>query len=164
MSRIEPQPVLIGSLLDRLIDPDPTTRTEPPRSAGQSLRELKHSVRRDLENLLNTRGRFMPLPSGLGELTASLANYGIPDFAALPMGGREDRDRFRLMIERAIQRYEPRFKSVTVTLLDKEEPLDRTLRFRIDALLHAEPLPEPVVFDSILEPTTRQFQVQRPRR
>ena len=164
MSRMDTGQVLVGSLLDRLIDHDPSSRHDPSRGTGQSLRELKHSVRRDLENLLNTRGRFMPLDEGLGELPASLANYGIPDFAALPMGGREDRDRFRLLIERAIRRFEPRFKSVSVQLLDREEPLDRTLRFRIDALLHAEPLPEPVVFDSYLEPTTRQFQVQRPRR
>jgi len=33
------------------------------------------------------------------------------------------------------------------------------LRFRIDALLRADPAPEPVIFDSTLEPVTTQFAV-----
>ena len=36
---------------------------------------------------------------------------------------------------------------------------DRVIRFRIDALLHADPAPEPVVFDSQLEPSSNLFKV-----
>ena len=42
---------------------------------------------------------------------------------------------------------------------ENPEPGDRTLRFRIDALLRADPSPEPVIFDSTLEPATHQFAV-----
>jgi type VI secretion system protein ImpF len=47
-----------------------------------------------------------------------------------------------------------------VELVANPEPGDRTLRFRIDALLRADPSPEPVVFDSTLEPATHTFAVQ----
>ena len=64
------------------------------------------------------------------------------------------------VIESVIRRYEPRFKSVRATLLDNVEPLDRTLRFRIDAVVYAEPAPENLTFDSSLEPVTGNVEVK----
>ena len=40
---------------------------------------------------------------------------------------------------------------------------DRTLRFSIDATLYADPFPEIVVFDSVLEPVTRTVNVEEIR-
>jgi type VI secretion system protein ImpF len=45
-------------------------------------------------------------------------------------------------------------------MLENSNPLDRTLRFRIDALLYAEPAPEPVVFDSAMEPATGNVEIK----
>ena len=45
-------------------------------------------------------------------------------------------------------------------MLHDAGPLDRTLRFRIDGLLRAEPAPEPVVFDSALQPATGNVEVK----
>jgi type VI secretion system protein ImpF len=87
-------------------------------------------------------------------------NFGIPDFTGANLASAESREQFRRVIETVIRKYEPRFKTVRVTLLDNVEPLDRTLRFRIDALLYAEPSPEPLVFDSLLEPVSRSVQVK----
>ena len=47
-----------------------------------------------------------------------------------------------------------------VKLKENAESLDRTLRFQIDALLLVEPAPEPVVFDSTLEPVTGSVEVK----
>ena len=58
-----------------------------------------------------------------------------------------------------IRRHEPRLLRVSVELVSNPEPVDRTLRFKIDALLRADPAPEPVVFDSTVEPATTQFAV-----
>jgi predicted component of type VI protein secretion system len=38
--------------------------------------------------------------------------------------------------------------------------VSRTLDLRIDALLYAEPAPEPVVFDSQLDPASHDFKVE----
>ena len=52
---------------------------------------------------------------------------------------------------------------VRVTLPDKGDRMDRSARFRIDALLSADPAPEPVSFDTALEPTTRRVDVSTGR-
>jgi type VI secretion system protein ImpF len=147
-------------VLDRLLDESPEVTRETPKSRNQVLRELKQSVRRDLENLLNTRWSPSVWPENYTELERSLVNYGIPDITSQHLASGEGRELLRRIIETAIRRYEPRFKRVHVEMLDNAEPLDRTLRFRIDALMHAEPAPEPVVFDSALEPSTGNVEVR----
>jgi type VI secretion system protein ImpF len=160
MTRIQADQPLVPSVLDRLLDDEPQVRSEPGRPRHQVLRELKQSVRRDLENLLNTRRRCRPWPADLADLEQSLVNYGLPDFTGTNMGSAEGREQFRLTLESIIRRWEPRFQTVRVELLDSTEPLDRTVRFRIDALLRADPAPEPVIFDSVLEPSTGAFEVK----
>lgn len=160
MSTIRAEQPLVPSVLDRLLDFEPAVSREPPRNRSQVLRDLKQSVRRDLENLLNTRRRCMPWPNGLKELQKSLVNYGIPDFTGANMGSDQDRHDFCRTLQTLIRQYEPRFKTVNVVLLTNAEPLDRTVRFRIDALLHADPAPEPVIFDSTLEPSSWTFAVK----
>jgi len=157
MSRGDPVMRVVPSVLDRLI-----SGSERDAAGGyhQVLRDLKASVRRDLENLLNTRWRCHSFPPDMEELETSLMNYGIPDLTNANLGVGQNREEFRRIIEKAIRRFEPRFKRVNVQIIPSPDPFDRTMRFRIDALLHAEPAPEPVVFDSSLEPTTYTFKVQ----
>jgi type VI secretion system protein ImpF len=159
LARIREDQPLVPSVFDRLIDDDIMTQRETPKSRNQILRELKQSVGRDLENLLNTRWRCAAWPPDLEQLELSLVNYGIPDFTGANMGTAANRENLRQIVERVLQTFEPRFKSVRVELLENREREDRMLRFRIDALLYAEPAPEPVVFDSQLEPTSATFEV-----
>lgn len=158
---------LMPSLLDRLIDEDPTSRHEEPKNQFQRLRQLKQSVRRDLENLLNTRWRAVGWPRELEPqdenrrpfLETSVANYGIPDFTGANLGSAGSREDFVRVIQEAISQFEPRLRRIKVELIDNTERDDRTMRFRIDAMLLAEPEPEPIVFDSALEPTTGSFRI-----
>jgi type VI secretion system protein ImpF len=161
MSRVPIDQPLLPSVLDRLVDDDPTSQKEAPRSQTQLLRDLKQSVRRDLENLLNTRRRIVGAPAGLADLERSLVTYGVPDITGLDLASAGRRAEFTRGIEEVIRKYEPRFTSVRVQLLDNTDQTDRTLRFRIDALLRAEPAPEPVVFDTSLEPATGTIEVKR---
>ncbi|SRR5579884_1412883 len=160
MATISADQPLVPSVLDRLLDDEPDVRRDPAPSPHQLLRTVKQAVRRDLQNLLNTRRRCLPWPQGLTELAHSLVNYGMPDFTEVNMGSGEGRGQLRQLLESVICQCEPRFKSVTVHLLDNEDPLDRTLRFRIDALLHAVPAPEPVAFDTTLETATGTIEVR----
>ena len=160
MATIARDQPLVVSLLDRLLDDEPGVSTEPSRGRTQVLRTLKQSVRRDLQDLLNTRTRCLSWPPGLKELKQSLVNYGLPDFTGADLGSAKDREQFCGLVQAMIRQHEPRFKSVAVRLLGSAEPLDRTLRFRIDAMLRAEPAPEPVVFDSVLQPATGAFEVK----
>jgi type VI secretion system protein ImpF len=160
MARKQGERPLVASVLDRLLDNDPGVSREAPTSRRQQLRDLEEAVRRDLQNLLNTRLRCLDVPDDLKELQTSLVNYGLPDLTAATMVSGQDREGLGRQVEQVIRRFDPRFRSVRVTLLDNAEPLDRTLRFRIDGLLHAEPAPEPVAFDSVLRPVTSDFEVK----
>jgi type VI secretion system protein ImpF len=151
---------LANSSLDRLLDDEPGNRKEQPRSVGQQLRELKHGLRRDLENLLNTRWRCRVWPPELDQLDVSLVNYGIPDFTGVNMSVPAERENLRIVIQRAITRFEPRLKNVVVTVLQNADEFDRVLRFRINGVMRAEPSPEPVTFDSELEPSTTSIEVK----
>ena len=159
MARIREDQPLVPSVLDRLLDDEPGNQQEPPKSRNQVLREMKLSVRRDLENLLNTRWRCLAWPPDLDQLDASLVNYGLPDFTGVGMATPQQRDHLRRVVEQTVRRFEPRLRAVKVVLLENPDDLDRTLRFRIDGLLYVEPAPEPVVFDSQLEPVTSTFEV-----
>ncbi len=164
MSTVRPNQRLLPSVLDRLLDDDPSVTREAEKSRSQLLRELKQSVRRDLENLLNTRISLYPIPEDLQELQTSVLNYGIPDFTGVGMGSRTQRTKLARIVQDAIQRFETRFKTVRVELVDDRGSLnDRTIRFRIEGLLHAEPAPEPVTFDSQLRPQLGEFDVKADR-
>jgi type VI secretion system protein ImpF len=160
MAKVRQEQSLLPSVLDRLLDDEPGNQRETPKSRNQVLRELKNSVRRDLEQLLNTRWRCSSWPRDLDQLDLSLVNYGIPDFTGTNMSQPTEREQLRVTIEQIIRKFEPRFKSVRVNMLENSDAFDRTLRFRIDALLYAEPAPEPVVFDSQLEPSSATFQIK----
>ncbi len=160
MSRIRPNQLLLPSVLDRLLDFEPEVSKEPPKSRTQLLRDLKQSVRRDLECLLNSRVCVYPVPDDLPALKISVLNYGIPDFTGLAMGSRENRENLREIVEDTIRRFETRFKSVHVEIAEDFDLNKRSLRFRIDGVLHAEPAPEPVVFDSELRPQSCEFEVK----
>jgi type VI secretion system protein ImpF len=160
MSRTQTDQPLVPSVLDRLLDDDPSVSRETAKSRTQVLRELKQSVRRDLENLLNTRWRCQGWPDDLDQLDLSLMNYGIPDITGADLRSAAGRERFRQILERVIRHFEPRFLRVAVEVLENTEALDHAMRFRINALMYAEPAPEPVVFDSSLEPATGNVEVK----
>jgi type VI secretion system protein ImpF len=148
------------SVLDRLFDEDPSVTVDTEKTRLRKLKDLRSSVRRDLENLLNSRYRIISPPEDLKEVETSLLNYGLPDLATVNMLDVTKRREFTRQIENIIRTFEPRFKSVTVRYLENGEKQDRTLRFRIDAVMYADPAPEVVVFDSVLEPVLRAVTVE----
>ena len=160
MARPKVTQALTPSILDRLLDFDPSRKVEAAISRSQVIKELRESVRRDLEFLLNTRKRCVEDISQWDELEYTVLNYGIPDATGVNIGAEDAREEFAKIIEKTVIKYEPRFKSVTITVLNDANSIDRTFRFRIDALLKVEPAVKPVVFDSSLEPVTRSFNVR----
>ena len=89
-----------------------------------------------------------------------MINYGIPDLTGTPLASSREREEFRRSIQSVILLYEPRLKKLKVTLGDQVDAIDRTIRFHIEAILQAEPAPEPVAFDSTLRLTTGSFEVK----
>lgn len=142
---------LAPSLLDRLLS---------DRRGKKNLRHLRQFVALDLEDLLNTRCRCGMLPDEMEELETSAVNYGLPDFTGVKMSSAAERGQLRKVLEDTIRRYESRLSSVRVFLVENTGQSDRRVHFRIEATLNTQPAPEPVVFDSSLEPSTANFQVK----
>jgi type VI secretion system protein ImpF len=146
-------------LLDRLLDADPGAPADPPLTASVALDTLRAAVRRDLEALLNARRRRWPLPEGLAELPASPLGYGIPDATSGAYAYPERRKALAEEVERVIRRFEPRLMNVHVELRDQGNPLDRTLRLKVDAVLRADPVPEHIAFETVVEPVNHEVRV-----
>lgn len=129
---------VVASILDRLIDDDPTGIEALPVRL-QDLQQLKASVARDLEALLNTRQElFNQSAADFPEVDRSIVTYGLPDFSAFNLRSQRDRQAVQREVENAILKFEPRLAEVRVSL----EPLkehDRNVRFRVDALLKMDP-------------------------
>jgi type VI secretion system protein ImpF len=155
-----------ASILDRLVDPG--TWEVLARDPGLGMQggsglqgDLRAAVERDLENLLNTRRPPVGWPEELAEeLDRSLLAYGLQDLSTVNFVSDDSREEFRQIVENSVRQFEPRFRTVTVVLRQDAEGMDRTLRLGIEGLLHAEPVPLTVAFDSILEPVACGIDVE----
>jgi|ERR1039457_520021 type VI secretion system protein ImpF len=136
-----------GSILDRLIDLDPDTRSDPVQYRSFSYNQMRSVVERDLENLLNTKCFTSDLPESFTELRNSLLTYGLSDFTSKNPATPSVRSELRQEIERAISFFEPRLRNVSVKFENPEKG-DRMLKFKITALLQMDDESEPVSFDT----------------
>jgi len=145
-------------LLDRLIDEEPKAKSEGPMTRSTSLSKLKIAVRRDLENLLNTRMTPDSIPEGCVEVLRSVYCYGLPDITSLPANFLYEQGKLLQAIESAVRMFEPRLDGVRVSLLPATGN-SRVLRFVIDGMLRIDPLPEHVVYDASMELTSLEVQI-----
>jgi type VI secretion system protein ImpF len=150
--------VILPSLIDRLVDREPGNRKEAQDARSQSLKELKDSVRRDLEWLLNSRRcPVEPAPSAR-ELWRSVYCFGLPDITGVSLSSGEDRTRLARMVETVVATFEPRLQNVTVSMNPAAQN-SHILRFQIEALLRTEPAPARVFFDTTLELSKGEYEV-----
>ena len=147
------------SVLDRLIDYEPEASRDVDLSRPKSLRQLKEAVRRDLEWLLNTRQATGGLLSDLKEVNNSLAAFGLPEFTDLSPDKPNDQKEMRRQIEDTIRFFEPRLDAVVVTF-QQSYSTERLMHFRIDAHLKVDPEPEPITFDTVVQPGSGQYVVR----
>ncbi len=162
MARTDHETRVTSSVLDRLLDFEPKSPQESVKSRSKSLAELKQSVRRDLEWLLNTRRYLGEIEENLEEVNKSVAIYGLPDFTGISAKSHIELKRLTHAVENALKIFEPRFLNVKV-MLEPISNIERLLKFRIEAELNIEPSPEPIAFDTVLQLGSGDFQVKENR-
>lgn len=147
------------SLFDKLFDDTPLQAAR----RRLSMDEVKDSVARDLEALLNTRTIIdESLSPRFPHALRSISSFGLNDFSGMSLASVNDRREICASIERAIARHEPRLKDIQVDLeLDRRSI--NALFFSIRAVLVVRPAQEPVSFDAMLQPTTLQYSIARQR-
>lgn len=152
------------TLLERLTDNAPREQFEKHPLRLVAAEELKESVARDLEALLNSRCAYGPeVFESYPEALHSMCSYGMNDFVGLSLANPADRNHICRSLERTIAIHERRLKQVHVSLELESGAVNR-LKFAIHALLIVHPSTEPVFFDALLQPSTLQYSVSRAKR
>ena len=147
-------------LLDRLLGEQSACRP----GHGMTLEQLKDSVARDLEDLLNTRCALSDeLLEAYPECAGSIVNYGLIDFAGMCLSSSEDRARICAALKLAIERHEPRLRNVQAWLERESGSINR-VSFAISATLAGLPMTEPVNFDAVLQPSSLHYSINRSAR
>lgn len=133
-------------LFDRLVDRNPEgVELVPMRTLDR--RELRTSVRRELELLFSTRSSLPTHHVPLRD--RSVLDYGIPDFSTFFARSFDDRARLAGALLRAIVAYEPRLADVRVRVEADAEHEERAV-CRIEANLVVGAVREPVAFETVL--------------
>jgi type VI secretion system protein ImpF len=132
--------------------------------AKLTMDDLKDSVARDLEALLNTRTLITEeLLKQFPECSRSILTYGLNDFAGLSLASTDDRAFICRALEAAIAKHEPRLRSVKASLELHGASINR-LNFAISALLVVHPAKEPVSFDAVLQPSSLHYSISKGKR
>jgi type VI secretion system protein ImpF len=152
--------ILTHSVLDRVAG----TGEGPTRSTRLAIGvdDLRRAVRRDLEWLLNTRRVLGDEYEGLEEVSTSHLAFGLPDLSLFSRTSKLDSRAVCGLIEAAIAAFEPRMEkgSVKVDFVESSSVDDFSMHFRIRGVLHVEPITEPVVFDTALDPHNGTLRVE----
>jgi type VI secretion system protein ImpF len=139
----EPKPIegARALLFDRLVDVSPEWDEHERRILNRN--QLKASVRRELERLLNTRCSISL--HQLGEEERSVVNYGIPDFSSLSPRNADDHVLIAAIVGQTITAFEPRLRQVRVEV-GPVEGAQLSLFLIINAELRVGLFTEPVSF------------------
>ena len=140
------------SLLDRLMDDAPDDPRDPGCRRPTPMLSLRNAVRRDLEALLNARRPLAAPASGLSRAEAFPARLWHPGrYRSRRFTDPRRREACGPKSSIPIRRFEPRLQ-LRVTIADsRRTELEATLRLRIEAMLRAEPAPEPIAFDTLVD-------------
>jgi len=138
-------------ILDRLIDLEPDKRFEAPMSRAESVRQLRLSVKRDLEWLLNSTRMPIEVPESCEEVEKSVLFYGLPDIASLSIQNSSAQTGLQRSLEKAIETFEPRLSKARVTARGKYRATNQSVTFHVEAILLMDPVPERFSFDTVLE-------------
>jgi type VI secretion system protein ImpF len=153
MARTNELPVM-QSILDRLSE-----RPEWPSTNAASVRMLKESIRRDLEELLNTRRQLTTELEGYEAARSSVINYGLEDLNNITPISRVNAQELQRAVQRCIVEYEPRLRDVTVSVEGGGDLLHREVRLHIEATIPVYPAAEVVSFDTMLDLTSGMYSI-----
>lgn len=144
------------SILDRLTDDEPKTKTENANNRVIDIRRLREIIQRDLSWLLNTGNLDSEIdPEQFPNVRRSVVNYGVPDTTG-DYSTRARASDVRDAIRAAIELFEPRILDGSLTVISRSEDVGREslIAFDIMADMWAEPVPTELYLRSQFDTTT----------
>jgi type VI secretion system protein ImpF len=143
------------TLFERLL----TDNTEHHDIYRWNIQELKDSVARDLEELLNTRSIHLDAIDEYPHAKKAILNFGILDFVGLSTANPLHRDQICRAIQATIADQETRLSHVQVFMHIDSDHVG-SLLLTIKGVLIIRPIQEPVIFDAVLNPATQQYSIK----
>jgi type VI secretion system protein ImpF len=158
MSELSSRERLQPSLLDRLTDDAPDHKRESLDQQTLSMQQLRRAVLRDLAWLLNTTNLVATDSlDGAPLATKSTINFGIPSFAGL-IGTARKVGSLETGIADAIRAFEPRIRADSLKVRLRQAQDDQpaaALTFEIQGELWAQPVPQQLFIETMIELETR---------
>jgi type VI secretion system protein ImpF len=158
MADITTRERLQPSLLDRLTDNAPEAHRETFEQQTLTFPQLRKAVLRDLAWLLNTTNLATTDDMTSTPLALkSTVNFGVPGLAGVIGTGRRLRS-IESAIAEALRAFEPRIRPETLVVRLREARVDHgipTITFEIEGELWAQPAPEQVFLETVIELETR---------
>lgn len=146
----------VPGLFDRLETEDDAPLNRSAAAPGKS-HDWRDSIGRDLEALLNTRSALLPdALAGFSEVSSSIVNYGLIDFAGMCLTSDTDQKRICTAVRLAIERHEPRLRKVSATLQPRKGAINR-VDFVITAELKNAGTMEPMQFNAVFQPSLQRY-------
>ncbi len=102
---------------------------------------------------------MLEVPEELPLLADSLLAYGLPDFSNSEREERRGPADLTRALETTLKRFEPRLEDIVVSVANASV-LERAFRFKIEARLRIDPVPEPISFDTTLQLGSGNFAVK----
>jgi type VI secretion system protein ImpF len=155
------------AFLDRLIDKKPENQAlESPEDRVMSKVELRRSVLRDLNWLLNSTGGLHNLNrDAYPHVRSSVLNFGLPALSGT-LVSKIELSSLEQWIRQAIVDFEPRIVAETLTVrgIEPENPLlhHNALSFEISGQMWAQPYPLDVFFRTSVDLETGSTKVEDP--
>jgi type VI secretion system protein ImpF len=162
VAELTPRERLQPSLLDRLTDLAPAQREESREQRVITAARLREYVTRDIGWLLNCIRPWSGEELGPhAYVDNSVLNFGIPDVTGSALSGI-DASVLQNRIRAALLHFEPRLigSTVQVSVVVDETRMDRrSLSFRIEAEMWAQPMPLSLYLRTELDLETGEFRI-----
>ena len=147
-------------MLDRVLQLELSRRSELRRTVMLSSQQLRRSVMRDLESLLNTTAGEVDMEEGrialdaFPTVRASVLNYGVPALSG-HVRTTEDVLELALRIEASIRHYEPRIRQARVRVAEAGASAGQALTSPLELIIEGElwgyPIAEHLLVRTVLD-------------
>jgi type VI secretion system protein ImpF len=164
MAELKAQERLQPSLLDRLIDEDPTSKIEGDDKRTLTKQALRQAVLRDLSWLLNATGHGPQLDEKLyPHAYRSVLNYGVPTMSG-QFASSMQRSSMEQALRQAVVNFEPRIlpKTLEVEVVMEGYAMDshNNIGLHIRGMLWAQPVPMEFLLRSRIDLEEGRFVVE----
>ena len=150
----------VRGMLDRVLQLELSRRAELRRTVMLSSQQLRRSVLRDLESLLNTTAGEVDMDEDRVSLDAfptvraSVLNYGVPPLAG-HVRTTEDVQELAQKIEASVRHYEPRIRQVRVRVAEAGASAGQSLISPLELIIEGElwgyPIAEHLLVRTVLD-------------